>query len=86
MNNKKVLELVEICLTFGLTIKVKPEQKQVVVSFKHVGMAGIKVIPFTINGNVTSFEIDLVRDVISIITAGDSIIDIEKRINEFVPF
>ena len=86
MNNKKVMELVEICLAFDLAIKIKPEQREIVVTFKHVGMAGAKLIPFTTRCNVTSLDIELVRDVVSMITAGDTRQAVEKRINEFVPF
>lgn len=86
MKNKKTLELVEICLTFGIEIKIVPEHKYTIVTFKAVSMTGDKLIQRVINGDVTDKDIDLVRDVISMITAGDSIIDIEKRINEFVPF
>lgn len=86
MNNKKVMELVETCLAFGLAIKIKPEQREIVVTFKHVGLSSAKLIPFTIRANVTSMDIELVRDVVSMIDAGDARQEVEKRINEFVPF
>lgn len=86
MNNKKVLELVEICLTYGLKIKIEPDMTRIRVSFKVISMSGAKLVQHTIHGVVTDLDIELVRDVVTMITAGDTLQAIEKRVSEFVPF
>ena len=88
MKNKNTLALVELCLTYGQGIKIAPEgvEPRFKVSFKYVAMAGIKLLPFNIVGEVTQRDIEFVRDIITQITAGESLVSIEKQIADYVPF
>lgn len=86
MNNKKVLELVSICLVNGYTIKINPKLTYITISFKRVGLGEVKVINHVITGTVTDSDIECVRTIVSMLNAGDSVADIEKFISEFVPF
>lgn len=88
MNNKNTLALVELCLTYGQGIKIAPEGVRPVarVSFKYVAMAGIKLVPFEIHSDITQYDIEFVRDIITQITAGESLVSIEKQIADYVPF
>lgn len=87
MTTSNAQELLGVCITHGFKVEFDTKADITVVKIPTLkNLMTVEQITFTLTQPITGYNVQCLRDIASMINAGDLTADIKQAISEFDPF